>query len=271
MKAKILIKRLAKLAALSILPLLVGLVGCGGGSDNSTLPADTCLAIDRPRIINGTACDSTNSPIVLVSTAPFSGAPGTCSGVLITANSVLTAAQCIPARLSEISITVGSDVVSAITVFIAPNFSLNQSLGLLDNDLAVITLSRAVSIAALPILASRPVAVGDEIAVYGYGLDQYGRQGTLQSGRMNVSDVTNSHLFAAFDGSDSNTCSGDAGGPAVVRFRDSDGAAKVGVVGTISSGINLNCKADDITAFANVQSDSALNFILSAAPSAGVI
>jgi S1-C subfamily serine protease len=61
---------------------------------------------------------------------------------------------------------------------------------------------------------------------------------------MVVGDVTQNHIFSAFDGSGVNVCFGDSGGPMLNSSGD--------VVGIVSAGSNESCDQGDVTTFTNL-------------------
>ena len=99
MKAKII--QILKFLALA---LLVSLVACTKGGDDdddddSSGPrTNACSVLGlNARIINGTECSTSNSPVVELEMVDTFGQVALCSGTMITKDDVLFAAHCLPA------------------------------------------------------------------------------------------------------------------------------------------------------------------------------
>lgn len=256
-----------RVSAVALLALLF-LGGCGGGggsSDDSSgsggLRTDTCSTLGlQPRIINGTQCETSGSPVVRIDLRLRDGSAALCSGSIISPTHVLSAGHCFPPQTRSAFITVNGARVDGARFFRHPGYT--ETSQALFKDVAVLELSQPVSLPILPIMTSQPVSSGDAIQIFGFGTTETGSLGVLESGEMRVSDVTSDHLIAAFNGDGSNTCTGDSGGPALLTV---NGA--VGIVGLTSSGFRADCLAGDRTLFANMQSADYIGFVRSIVPS----
>jgi len=263
---------------------VLGACGGGGGSDSGGsgggLSTNACSAAGlNAKIINGTECDQTGSPIVSINLYLDDGSTALCSGTMVQSKYVLTAGHCfLPGQTTpgEGSPVYGASIVSggreifASTVFIHPEYFSSNSDGAVFNDVAVLQLTASPNLPTLPLLVSTKAAPGSTIAILGYGLDENGGVGVLRSGEMAVSTVTPNHIFSEFDGSGSNTCNGDSGGPALLRFNDAAGSPASGIVGITSTGSNENCSAGDVSLFANTQEEPILSFIKRVVPGVAV-
>jgi len=245
--------------------------GCGGGGGDgdggsSGLSTNECGRLGlTAKIINGTECADTGSPVVLIQLYLGNGTLALCSGTMVTPTQVLTAAHCFTSGdVQAASISENGREVFARSVAVHPGVDEDAS-GNIFNDAAILNLERTVSLRTLPVIASAKVESGDTIAIYGYGLDQDGELGVLRSGSMLVSEVTPNHIFSFFEGDGSNTCQGDSGGPAIITT-SVNGAAVTGVVGMTSTGTVVGCGEGDLSLFANAQESSILNFIRQQAP-----
>ena len=251
-----------------ILALVVG-CGGGGGSNRSSGPDnDACDVLGlNTRIVNGSTCAESNSPVVRLVINFSDGSSGTCSGTLITSRSILSAAHC----FIDLENPSGARAISAVATVegidqTVVNFVVHPDAGVAAdnasalNDVAVATLAQDVTTPTLPILVSSTPNHGDIISIYGYGIDQDGNFGGLRSGEMAIDSIDNDHIFALFNGTGSNTCGGDSGGPAVVQARDRDGNTFAALIGVTSTGALANCGSGDTSLFTNLQG-SVLSFL----------
>lgn len=253
--------------------LSVILSSCGGGSSNgsSSISRNSCALLNNFRVISGTECDDSGSPIVLLSIAPPNDFVGTCTGTLISPNAVLTAGHCVPTVAEGTVVTVSGQAIPASRIIIHPGFQFGIDSSLIFNDIAIVVLSRAVTNATVPLVVSQDMGAGDRISIFGYGLDERGIQGTQRSGQMEISDVTETHIVAQFSGAGSNTCLGDSGGPALYEFMLSDGSMRLGIVGVVSTGLSESCGPGDATFFTRTVKQEIIDFIRANVPGVGLI
>jgi secreted trypsin-like serine protease len=251
--------------------------GCGGSGGDS---ANSCSAL---KVTNGDNCDRSDSPVTIILGQKRSGAQFSCSGTVISPTAILTAAHCVldardpvvdlvvavpagVAGLSDRSIT-GVTYDARYTTFRG---------GAAVYDQAIIRLAFDAGAAPVPLLGSDSVAPGDTISVFGYGVDEQGRdifqrleQGDyeelLKAGTMVVGALNPSRLVfsASFDATDQSACFGDSGGPAILR-RNGEAV----VAGVVSYGSVGDCKAGSFAAFGNVGNPSNLNWIRGQVPEA---
>ena len=105
------------------------------------------------------------------------------------------------------------------------------------------------------------------MAIFGFGFTENGvvGLGTLRSGEMRVEETDTNHILAIFDGSGSNTCSGDSGGPALAQ----NGSGAWGIIGITSTGTVEGCGVGDESIFTNLSDPAMLAFIDEIVPNVG--
>lgn len=275
-------------SALSQVVLALSLFGClflsacGGGGGDSDSAGDTsdapsiCLSKSGRlglKIINGDLCSSESSPIVRINILNADGSDALCTGTVITSTHVLTAAHCfIVSNVIAANIESQSgEQFSAAQIAIHPEVGTDGTNLAVFNDVAIVRTSRAMNLPTLPIFANVAIEVGNTIGVEGFGLDENDDFGDPRGGLMTISTISPNHIFAEFDGSGSNVCNGDSGGPAYIE-REIQGATRNGIIGVVSSGNpQTGCFEGDVSLFANLQNPKVLSFIETVAPNAEVL
>jgi secreted trypsin-like serine protease len=238
------------------------------GPENQSVSTNACSQIGlNTKVINGTACEPLTSPVVKIVIINNDNTAALCSGTMISSRDVLTAAHCfLSPDLQSAFIEVQGRRVVGSTAFIHPLLRFDSFVGAVFNDVAIMRLNESVNLSPLPLLLSQNVKSGDVISIYGYGLDENQNEQVLKSGQMKLSTVTPNHLFAPYNGTGSNACFGDSGGPAYYTATLETGETVSGIVGIVSSGNNQDCSKGDVTLFANTQGSSILDFITQIVP-----
>lgn len=249
-----------------VAPLTAALWLLAAGCDRSSRPIERAVS---PQIINGAPLAEELSPQVVRLDLLFSDAPGSgrfhtlCTGTIIGARSVLTAAHCVQSGNNTFVAGTIQTVDGAFDVAgfaVHPNFHVDASLGLLD-DAAVIGTAADLPIAPMPILASISPVAGETLTIEGYGVTESGASGSLSVGTMVVSAVDEYQLYAEY-GDLSNTCFGDSGGPAIATGE----LAPPAIAGIISAGARTDCGRGDRATFTKLANPDISAFIASVVP-----
>ncbi|NQY90961.1 MAG: trypsin-like serine protease [Deltaproteobacteria bacterium] len=204
-------------------------------------------------IVNGTATfDYPEVGMLLHGSNPWNSGM-TCSGTLIACRSFLTAAHCVCPWDGEQCQGAGAPYKGLYSVYLqgagvyrAESVRVNPGYSYPAGDLAVVTLDRPVEGIVPAAMAGVTPAVGSAVVVVGYGRSD---GAASDFGIKRMGDVTtvgcesgddNGNVCWNFDGSASNTCHGDSGGPLFVD--QGDGPRLAGVT---SGGTQLDCGPGD--------------------------
>ena len=240
-------------------------LGTSSASASPTSPAVTNVE----RIANGTPCSDLNkSPIVVVIKNYPNGSAGLCSGTLVAPSKVLTAAHCLDGA-SSIDIYYGATTdkfafTSSSGWNIDPNYKTLAN-GSKLNDVGIVHTNKVINLPSMPILVSSVPQAGQRVAIFGFGVTTGGVEdyGLLRSGAMTIAGVDAEHIYANYESSGSNVCSGDSGGPMLLQVGNQQTVA-----GTTSYGSSTTCAVGEQSVFMNLQSASIQNFLRSVAPDA---
>lgn len=149
---------------------------------------------------------------------------GNCTATLISDRIVLTAAHCVtrdstPNQYCDsFEYNIGSSTYNIASAVHHPNYIYDPTNYIIENDVAIVTLSRAVNgITPAPIAKpGETPTVGELVKIVGFGITADGRDdnGIKRSASAYIVDVDSDLIV--FDGEDATKpmiCSGDSGGP----------------------------------------------------------
>ena len=232
------------------------------------------LLLGRPiaRIIQGEECRYDSSPIVeLLMLDRFSRVVSRCSGTVVSSRGIITAAHCFgdgsSYPVTSVRIVNGNEVYSSSTFGAHPSWPAD-SQDLQINDVAVVVADQDLPVTPFKLLPSTSaLSAGERVLIAGHGFTENLIAQGLRAGFMTLNSYDRESLIALFDGTGSNTCSGDSGGPLFV-YRSGTWF----LAGVTSNGDNQVCGVDgrgDVSRWARINSGSNIDFVRGFIPGVG--
>ena len=217
------------------------------------------------RIISGDSCTVGGSGVVRLRLVGSQGRQFLCSGTVVSNRVVLTAAHCLDDVSSSESI-IRADVFAGGGTFSTTNLAFHPNFDGPDeaNDVGVIVTNSNLPTNGYSIIrSSSSLRLNEDLVIAGYGLDENNRSGILRAGYNTISSFNSRSISLRFfdTNGDTNTCSGDSGGPLFVQ-RDNTWV----LAGITSNGVRADCGVGDVSNFANLLDSSNRSFINSIVP-----
>lgn len=256
-----------KILILLVLSVALGCNHNGKSSDSSKYMEQ--VAIDK--IINGIVRTSEELPQFVKIYTKFSEEQyGGCSGTVVGKTEILTAGHCV-INAQQIIVKLGDSedgrVIGVKTYHLGSGYTGESIV----NDIALLETTEEIGLPLLPI-TSQKFQLGEPAMIVGFGLEdgEKGSFGVRRSGTVYMQEATPQHWVAQYDGSQSNPCFGDSGGPLIKIITDENGEmVGTALAGIVSAGTHPTCGMGDTTFYTRI--DLFIESLLQLSPGIPVI
>lgn len=210
--------------------------------------------------MNGSACSPSSASVALIESQDAAGKSlGDCSGTVISARAVLTAAHCVTSKAARMQITFGDGTRYDAASFVpSPGYAADPNASAVD--IGVVRAAQDLPRRPIPLLTSRAARVGETAVIAGWGTDQSGTGSTLRAGETTITAL-NEFIETTYN-TTAGVCQGDSGGALLVKE-----SGTWALAGVISGGSTSRCDTGQ-GYYAVVNTAEALAFILAEVPDA---
>jgi hypothetical protein len=131
------------------------------------------------------------------------------------------------------------------------------------NDVAVVKFPRPLGRRAVPLLLSRDAIPGEPAVMAGFGEGTGAGKGVLRAAFVTIESLTSTSAVVQASSSGSRACSGDSGGPLLVKL-----GGEYVIVGIATGGSDLRCAGSGTTYYTLIKREEISGFILQYVPDA---
>lgn len=221
----------------------------------------------KERMVGGQFVRLDDGPVALILTSSFR-----CSGILVGAREILTAAHCVADSTpnTDYTVIVGGGIYGVESRFYSGSYNPNGNVILnAPYDLGILILSQSVTgTNPVPVLFNDAVEPGESAIIYGYGTNELSGLPNrfpwedAKAGQMVISNSSNGLLSSIHSLGGASTCHGDSGGPAIETLGEF-----AGLIGILTVGVNKEIggtcflTGDGLFSYVDIQSPSSQGFL----------